>query len=497
MSPPRGAVAAGHPRTAEAAADVLAEGGNAFDAAIAALWTACVCEPVLASPGGGGFLTAQAGGRTRVFDFFTAAPSRPLPRDEIEFAEVTVDFGTATQVFHIGAGASATPGFVPGIFAVHEQLGSLPMRRLTEPAVVAAREGVRVMPLQAYVFDIVGPIYRWTDTAAALFAPDGALPQDGGTFANPALAEAIDAIGREGLRIATEGEIAAAMADVSTAHGGHLTHADIAGFAVELRAPIAAAIGARTGDWTVSLNPPPALGGALVAAMLRTLDPQDAADNMARGRAIDTVDRFWREAPTDPGRLIGTEAPRPTRAATRGTTHVSVIDADGNAAAATVSNGEGNGRLVRDCGFMLNNMLGEEDLNPGGFHCWEPGQRLGSMMTPGIAAQRDGSVVAFGSGGSNRIRTAILQALANRCSAGMPLQDAVDAPRLHIERGHLDFEDFLAEADRERLIRAFPDHRAWPERNLYFGGVHAVERTAKGGFEAAGDPRRGGASRIV
>ena len=123
------------------------------------------------------------------------------------------------------------------------------------------------------------------------------------------------------------------------------------------------------------------------------------------------------------------------------------------------------------------------------------------MMTPGIAARKDGAVIAFGSGGSNRIRTAILQALLNRCLVGMPLKDAVDAPRLHVERGHLDFEDFFGDfsggGDRERLVEAFPDHRAWPDHNLFFGGVHAVERTARAGFEAAGDPRRGGASRIV
>ncbi len=493
MRSARGAIAAGHPLTAEAGAAVLAEGGNAFDAVVAALWMACVCEPVLASPGGGGFLSAGAGGRTRVFDFFTAAPSRKIPADEIEFAEVTVDFGTATQVFHIGAGASAVPGFVPGLFAVHDALGSMPMRRLTEPAVVAAREGVQVTPLQAYLFGIVEPIYRWTDEAAALFAPDGAMPQEGATLTNPALADALDAIGREGLAIATRGEIAAAMADVAASHGGHLTRDDIAGFEVILREPLAAS----AGDWTVSLNPPPALGGALVTAMLSDLDPLEAGDQLARARTIDAIDRFWRQAPTDPGRLIGVTAPMPAQAAPRGTTHVSVIDADGNAAAATVSNGEGNGRLAKGCGFMLNNTLGEEDLNPGGFHDWTPGQRLGSMMTPGIAARKDGSLIALGSGGSNRIRTAILQALLNRCAAGMPLQDAIDAPRLHVERAHLDFEDFLSGGDRERLIEAYPDHRAWPDRNLYFGGVHAVERSARGDFEAAGDPRRGGASRIV
>ncbi len=152
-----------------------------------------------------------------------------------------------------------------------------------------------------------------------------------------------------------------------------------AGSAVEQRTPLEA----QAGDGRWSLNPPPALGGALVTAMLAAIDPEDAADQMARARAIDSVDRFWRQAPTDPGRLIGEAGLRPTRAATRGTTHVSVIDAKGNAAAVTVSNGEGNGRLVPGCGFMLNNMLGEEYLNPGGLHRSTPAPPPGPRLTPG------------------------------------------------------------------------------------------------------------------
>ena len=502
----RGAIAAGHPLTAEAGAEVLAEGGNAFDAAIAALWMACVCEPVLASPGGGGFLTAlpadhAPGGRVRVFDFFPVAPSRKRPGDEVEFAEVTVDFGTALQAFHVGAGASAAPGFMSGLFAVHEAFGSLPMRRLAEPAVAAARAGVTITDLQAYLFQVVEPIYRWTDDAEALFAVGGKMPASGTVLRNPDLGEVIEAVSREGLRIATEGEIATAMAEVCDRHDGHLSFADLKAYEVALRDPLETAIRTPDGAYRVHLNPPPALGGALVAAMLADLDPHETrrgtADQIARARTIDAVDRFWREAPTDPGRLIGSKGQRPSQAASRGTTHVSVIDADGNAAAVTVSNGEGNGRLVPGCGFMLNNILGEEDLNPDGFGRWKPGSRLGSMMTPGIATGPDGGVIAFGSGGSNRIRTAILQALLNRCAVDMRLFEAIEAPRIHIERGHLDFEDLFSAGDREQLTAAFPDHRAWPDRNLYFGGVHAVERNAKGQFDAAGDPRRGGASVIV
>jgi len=484
-----GAVAAGHDLTLDAAAEILGEGGTAFDAAIAALWMACVVEPVFASPGGGGFVMARpAAGAVTLYDFFVDTPCRKRPADDIEFEEILADFGTTTQAFHIGAGAVATPGFVPGLFAVHEAHGRLPMTRLVEPAMRAARAGVTVNRLQAFLFDIVKPILTWTPEARALFAPDDKLLAEGDGYRNPDLADVLDEIGREGVRFALEGELKGAMLSVAE-DAGHLTAEDFAGYAVARREPLRCAMA----GWDIALNPPPSMGGALIAAMIGAHDPATKPRAVALARAIDRVDRIWREAPTDAGRLLG--APQKAVAggiATRGTTHVSVVDAAGNVASATVTNGEGNGRMVPGCGFMLNNMLGEEDLNPGGFHAWRPRTRLASMMAPTIAAARDGSLVALGSGGSNRIRTAVLQALVNRLDRGMSLEDSITAPRMHVEKGHLDFEDFFGAEDREALMAAFPDHCAWPDINLYYGGVHAVERDPRGGFSGAGDPRRAG-----
>ena len=141
-------------------------------------------------------------------------------------------------------------------------------------------------------------------------------------------------------------------------------------------------------------------------------------------------------------------------AAYRGTTHISVIDRDGNAAAASLSMGEGNGSIVGNFGFMLNNMLGEEDLTPG-LGAWREGVRLSSMMAPTIVLQPDGTVIALGTGGSNRIRTAILQVAVNLLDHGMSLEDAVTAPRLHLEKcGTLSFEPWA------RRLRAFAHPRS-------------------------------------
>lgn len=497
----RAAVAAGHALTADAAAMVLAEGGTVVDAAIAALWTACVCEPVLASPGGGGFASILARGkRAEVLDFFVDAPGAKRREEEIEFAEVHADFGTTTQGFHVGAGASAVPGFVPGLFELHARHARLPMRVLAEPAIAAARDGFTVSPFQAHLFEVVAPILTFTPDAARLFGKTqegGSVHAAGATLRNPDLADALDAIAREGARIATHGEIAALMAEQSTAHGGHLRRDDMQAYRPAWREPVEV----RLADVTVSTNPPPALGGALVSAMCGELHASGPRGlPLALARAVDAVDRFWRQAPQDAGRLLA-RAASGGHVSQRGTTHVSIVDADANAIAITVSNGEGNGRLVDGCGFMINNMLGEEDVNPGGFHAWTPGERLSSMMAPSVGRWRDGGALALGSGGSNRIRTAILQVLANIALRRLHLPHAVSAPRLHVERGFLDFEDLLVdelfeEADRRTLVEAFGDHRGWAKPSLYFGGVHAAALTTRGGLEAAGDHRREGVGRI-
>jgi gamma-glutamyltranspeptidase / glutathione hydrolase len=492
--PFKGAVAAGHRLTAETAANILREGGNVFDAAIAGLWTSCVVEPVLSSIGGGGFLMARDADTTaRLFDFFVQTPGRHRPGDEIELASVLADFGTATQEFHIGAGASATPGFVPGLFAVHAQLGRLPMTRLTEQAVEIAKGGFEITPFQAFLLDVVAPIYQWSDPVRALFARDGALPKAGSMFHNHNLGGAIEAIGREGVRIATEGEIARAMLD--SVEAGCLGMDDFTRYRVEDRAPLQAELAGHT----LLLNPPPSCGGTLVGDMIARLrdDETQQPGIVAYARAIAATDAKWRAAKCNIGAFVEDQQLARHRTASRGTTHISVVDAQGNAAAVTVSNGEGNGHLVPGCGFMVNNMLGEEDLSPDGLHAWQEDTRMASMMAPTIASNGTRSVTALGSGGSNRIRSAVFQVLCRLFREGQSVEEAVAASRVHVERGHLDFEDTGGEEAKAKLQSAFPDHRLWAEPNLYFGGAHMVHLDMDSGLEAAGDPRRGGVAVIV
>ncbi|MEM1286281.1 MAG: gamma-glutamyltransferase [Pseudomonadota bacterium] len=489
-------IAAGHALTAQAGADILSEGGGAVDAAIAALWTACVCEPVLASPAGGGFALVSDGAPT-CLDFFVHTPRNPTGKRHDGLEKIEADFGGVTQAFHIGPGSVATPGFLPGLFALHERFGTLPMSRLAERAIEHAKEGVAVTPFQARLAQIVVPILTATTDARALHAPDGALLKAGDTLANPDLADALDALAREGLRLATEGEIAHLM--LSASAGGHLAGDDLRTYSLQWREPLtrsfaepAGAASSPSTARTLFTNPPPSAGGGLLAAILARYNAHGSYDPLAFAKALDSVDRRWRELGKPEGfddRMMVGEA---AQIASRGTTHVSVIDKNGMTAAITVSNGEGNGAMVPGCGFMLNNMLGEDDLLANGPGSWEPDRRLASMMAPTLVGDRKGGLLTLGSGGSNRIRSALAQVLL-RWRSGARLEDAIRAPRLHVETEHLDAEPGL---DLDPLQRAFEDHEIWDAPSMFFGGVHGVERVvnADGRFsiEGAGDERRDG-----
>ncbi|MGD9668637.1 MAG: gamma-glutamyltransferase family protein [Hyphomicrobiaceae bacterium] len=497
----KGIVAAGHQATASAAAEVLRAGGNAFDAAIAGLFAACVAEPVLASPGGGGFLMSHdpGSGPDRLYDFFVDTPLTKLPDVDADFFAVEVDFGPATQEFHIGLGATATPGFVPGLYAVHRDHGSLPMADLLAPAARIARNGVEVNAFQAYLFSIAAPIYTHQPESAAIFAPQGTPLRLGEALRNPALAETFDLLARNGVSLFLEGEVGQEIVRQSAAQGGHISADDLVAYRVAERSPLE--IGYKSAN--LLLNPPPAASGALIAFSLRLLEsltgsrmPEHvelaeamAATNMARHRQA-ALYRHLLDADVLEEYLTGIAE---HTAAHRGTTHISVIDREGRAAAATVSNGEGNGFLVGPFGFMLNNMLGEEDLNPGGFGLWQAGQRMSSMMAPTIIRTAEGRLIALGSGGSNRIRTAVLQVAVNVIDRAMDLADAVNAPRLHLEKcGTLSYEEQIGADAAAALRRRFAQARGWPEPNMFFGGVHAVALGSDGIMSGVGDPRRAG-----
>ncbi len=500
------AIAAGHQLTAEAGAEVLRAGGNVYDAALAALAAACVVEPVLASLGGGGFLlAAPEGDAPRVYDFFVQTPAGSRPVEELDFHPLHADFGTTTQEFHIGRGAAAVPGIVAGLFAAHRDLGSLPMTEVLAPAIEYAKQGFSINSLQAYIFGVVKDLYTATvDTRALYASPEGnnALLGEGETLRQNELADLLESLALEGEELFYRGEIAASIAQ-DMQQGGQLTRADLENYRVERRHPLVVNYrGAR-----LLTNPPPSSGGLLIAFALGLLEGEELgamgfrspAHLQTLARAMECSDEARLEASTGKAdRLLNADFLKLYRQrikgqprARRGTTHISILDAEGNAASLSLSNGEGCGYVVPGTGILLNNMLGEADLNPGGFHHWPPSQRLTSMMAPSLLLDSKGGMSTTGSGGSNRIRSAILQVLTNLVDFEMDVESAVEAPRIHYETNLLSVELDNDESHLDGLLADFPEHHLWPERNIFFGGTHTVA-LRKGQFQGAGDPRRGG-----
>jgi len=498
---------------------MLEDGGNAFDAVLAAMCAACVAEPMLASLGGGGFLMAQpVGASPAVFDFFVQTPSEKRPRSELDFFPIVADFGTATQEFHIGMGSMAVPGMVAGLFEVHRQLGRLPITAIVAPAIKLGRDGVRINNFQNYISHILSPILQATPEAMQVVATAESPTQiaaAGEIVKNPGFAELLEALAGEGPDLFYRGEVAQRLARDNAENGGMLRARDLQEYRVMRREPV------RFSSHGASFffNAPPSPGGCLVAFALGLLAEQDlarhrwghewhclsllrgmeAAGNLRResGLDLELSDRRVAEI-LDPGHLTSLrESMFHDRLFTRGTTQISVADAEGNLASMTISNGEGCAYVLPGTGVMLNNMLGEQDLSPEGFHRWQPGARMASMMCPSVASLPDGGWVALGSGGSNRIRSAILQVLLNMFEFGQGLEQAVSAPRMHLEGQHLSFEQGFGEDGIRAATGLWPDYRLWPEPNMFFGGVHAVERLPDGRFRGAGDPRRGGAVAVA
>ena len=500
----RGAIAAGHPLTAEVGAAVLAEGGNAVDAAIAAAFASWVVESPLTGPGGGGFmLVHRARDRTtRLLDFFVAAPGLGRARKPVEMESVDVDFDSETaQVFHIGSASCAVPGNAAGLEAAHRAYGSLPWARLVEPAVELAHDGFELTRQQAYLHAILDVILRHTPEGRRVYKQRAA----GETLRLPDLGDTLERIAARGARDLYQGELGQAIVGHLRETGGVVTAADLRAYRVVRRRPLSV----RFRGHDVLSNPPPSSGGVLIAYGLALLDrlphePGGSAGAIAQLAEVMAEQTRVREEGFVRGlyrgglatRLLASESVRRALArvkAVSSTTHISAVDERGNAASLSASAGSGSGVIVPGTGIHMNNMLGEYDLR-GPSH---PGTRLTSMMAPSLVLRRGGPRLVVGSAGSARLRGAILQVIVNVVDHGYGVEEAITAPRVHVDDGQLHCEGGAEGAELDRLEGLGYDVVRWRRRNLYFGGASGVEVREEGALAAAGDPRRGGHGIVV
>jgi gamma-glutamyltranspeptidase / glutathione hydrolase len=506
----RGVVAAGHPLTARTGADVLRAGGNAVDAAVACVLMSFVAESPLTGPGAGGFMLVHVPeGGSHLLDFFVAAPGKGIDeRQPAALLPIDVKFSeNAIQRFNVGPSSCGAYGTTLGLAEALERFGTARLADLSAAPARAARAGVEVVPMQAFLFTVLEPILRSTPECEAIYAPGGELLREGDTIRLPELGDLLDRLGAEGPGFLYTGDVAAAASDWVLERGGLLTREDLSSYEVIERPP--ARVGYRGRE--VLTNPPPSSGGILIADALgilqrleRLIDADVVAEVIAstnRARDEEFLEGLATEGYLE--QFLAKEAldsvAIDVRSRLGNTTHISVMDAEGACASVTCSNGSCSGVVVPGTGVHLNNMLGEQDLNPLGFHRHRPGARVPSMMAPTVVLSADDQPeMALGSAGSNRIRSAIIQTIIGVVDHGLPAQEAVSSPRLHVEGREIDAEPGMADEPLDRLEAGGWRVRRWSEQNLYFGGVQAVARNPETGeLTGGGDPRRGGAAETV
>ena len=459
----KGAVAAGHPATAEAGAEILEAGGSAADASVAACLASCVAETVMTGLLGGGhaiYFDASSR-RTANLDCFVAMPGLGRERRELALVELEVPFGSELVHYAVGIGSCGVPGVAAGLDALWGEHGRLPWSRLVEPALRLAKDSVPMPAAHASCLAMLAPVMTMNE-GARIYSPGGSLLGEGDTLRQPGLVEALEALAVDGPRSAYEGTIGRALVELMEELGGLVTEEDLHSYEALWSEPVRVdfrgyEVRTRAGlsDFPAALASLPELRGlaepertlALIGTLLEKLPPQS------------------------------------------GTTNLAAIDDDGSACVLTTSLGLGSGDFLPGFDLHLNSMLGEADLLVAGL---EPGERMASMMAPSIALDADGVALAAGAAGGTRLRSALLQAVAGILDEGLEPQAAIDRPRLHPVASLVHLEPGFGAQTIGALETAGFEVREWPATHHYFGGVSAVTRNG-----AAGDPRRSGAARVL
>jgi len=447
-------IAAGHPATAAAGAGILAAGGNAADAAVAATLASCVAETLMTGLlGGGHAIYWDAGsGRAVNLDCFCSVPSG----EGADLVELQVPFGEELVHYAIGPASFAVPGVPAGIGALHARFGRLPWRQLFEPAFRLASAGVAMPPAQASCLAMLAPVMTM-DAGARIYAPGDVLLQAGDILRQPGLEKALALLAHEGAASLYTGSLAQSVLSLMRRRGGLVTSDDLSSYEVRWSDPLEV-------DYA----------GARVLTRGGLAELPDLLPRMPSLRELDETERVLQLLP-----LLELRGPETH------TTNVTAVDGDGNVCVFTTSLGLGSGDFLPGLDMHLNSMLGEVDLIDGDL---VPGERMSSMMAPSLAFDDDGLALALGSAGGTRLRTAITLVLSGVLDEGLAPQVAVDRPRFHPAGAVVNAEAGVDEAALASVEASGRTVRRWPGLHHYFGGVSAIGR---GG--AAADPRRSGA----
>ncbi|RMD45887.1 MAG: gamma-glutamyltransferase, partial [Aquificota bacterium] len=436
-----------------------------------------------------------------LYDFFVDVPPKRIEKPD--FFPVYVDFGSTVQEFHIGCGSVAVPGMVAGLLRIHKERGKLPFKEVIKPALNYAKKGIFLSKMQASFVKLLEPIFTATEESRRIYASDGKLIDENTLFKNPDYAEFLEALSEEGEWIFYEGEIADRIEKLSIENNGLIRKEDLRKYQVEEKDPIYF----RFRGYDIFTNTPPSPGGLLIAFTLKLIENKDlntfgSIEHLSSLiEAMHSTQLFRREYVDKNVHKTGIEEILEDEKVFEvyknffekrinlwgNTTHISVMDTEGNGVSVTTTNGEGSGYIIPGTGIMLNNMLGEEDLNPNGFFKWPPYVRLPSMMSPTVVMKDENIELILGSAGSNRIRSAIIQTILNEIVFNKTVKEAVELPRIHYEN-HVVYIEPGFEKDVIKKIEELYETVTFEEKSLFFGGVQAVSKN----MEGAGDPRRGG-----
>ena len=492
------ALAAGSGCAVAAARQIADQGGNAVDAAIAAILVAATTEPGVTALGGGAYLTIwPPDGLPVTIDGNVEMPGRDGIPPSPDLDSVHMEYGGGVTTL-IGNASIGTPGAIAACGRARDRFGSLPWKTLMQPAIDTARSGFPLsMACWSYLQYAAEPIFsRSKEGRKLLLDPDGGIKPAGTRICRPELADSLEIIAREGPGSLYTGSLGRRIAEDIIKSGGILSETDLACYEAIERDSLTVELK----GWKIAGNPPPAAGGTSLAAMLLLLGKNAESDRDRRSVLLD-VQREVMQLRERMATLVdpGPEAFAYLEKTARGisapnTVHISAIDKRGLACAITWSAGYGSGLMPGGAGIWMNNCLGETELNRRGILADPPGTRVPSNMAPTIARNENGSIVTIGSPGAERITTALLYTLYYVIFESLPLAEAIEKPRAHVEQTaaglSIACEPGATDDDTSLPLRHFD------QPDMFFGGVTAAARLADGSLIAAADPRRTGATLV-
>ncbi len=457
---------------------------------------AWVAEPFFASLAGSGFIAVRApDGSVEIIDGNNTMPHSPPDEPGQGITRVFLEYSNGMYT-GVGGGSVAVPGILAAVRTAWERHGRIEWAALFEDAIKVAREGFPFPKTSAYYLSVTWEaIWSQFEEAATVFTDDEGDPlTEGKPMIQNDLADALEEVAHEGQEAFYGGSIGESVVRAITSEGGWLNLDDLRSYSAEVRRPLSTdAFG-----WKIETNPPPAVGGAVLAHMLALLDDVDLRVPVDRAIALVEAQRaaigYRVEHYQDPDAIAAAfeEAIASLGGASPETTHSSAADSNGYACSITESNGYGSGLVVR--GVLLNNTLGEEELNPMGIHGLPAGTRCHSNMAPTIASG-GGKTVAIGSPGADRIVMAIAQTLVRIAVDGNGLQEAVAAPRVHLEN-RVEGPLLCYEPGIPGELLGY-NPRPYDSLHMYFGGVQVASVDDDGRVDAAFDPRRSGGRALI